>query len=107
MPCLYCLRVGEEYFYYGSTLTTMERRIIKHKKSYYENRGRKLYQKIREVGGWRFVKVEIIRTLPDDASADTLREAEQELVGGVIRNDYCLNMRNARKIKPIPVPEHI
>jgi len=76
-----------EYFYIGSTETSLERRIWRHRtKKYYAHPNRKLYKTIREAGGWAYVRWEKIM----DCEGDGFDE-EAKLVNDNLNNPLCLN----------------
>ena len=90
MAIIYRIVVNDgtnEYFYYGSTETSLERRIWRHKtKKYYECPNRRLYKKIREVGGWKMVKYETILEVEGNGF-----DKEAEYVNNNLTNPLCLN----------------
>ena len=89
MERVYKLILGE-YYYYGSTKTTLEERLRTHYSDFLRLKT-KLYNKAREVG-WDEVKIELVK------ECENARVEEDLLIGGSLEDPMCLNTRRASSL---------
>jgi hypothetical protein len=97
---VYRLHIGGKH-YTGSTMTDLRSRIQGHQSACNagEKTNRKLYQFVRDNGGWDTVRVSVLESgIPDDA---TLLQREQ---ANILLGDDCLNSYNPVLQPPTPTP---
>ena len=87
---IYKLISIDEYFYIGSTITTLNSRFSKHK-SDAKNVRSKVYTYYNKIG-WNNVKIELIEEIRID-NRNNLLLKESEYINKFIKNDKCLNTR--------------
>lgn len=87
---IYRLSVGDSY-YYGSTVTSLDRRLYNHKKMMERRPNLKLYVKVQEVG-WDGVTIELVENYPCESYTELI---QRETTYINLEDPLCLNMRLA------------
>lgn len=87
---IYRLVVGDSY-YYGSTITSLDRRLYNHKQMIIRRPNLRLYVKIQEVG-WDNVSIELVENYPCESYKELIKK-ETTYIN--LEDPLCLNMRPA------------
>jgi hypothetical protein len=89
---IYKLKCSDGKYYYGSTISSLQRRLFDHKSCAKKNPNRKIYNHINTLG-WENVNIELIEDFPC-SSIRELHNREDYYINNVLKQDYnnCLNI---------------
>lgn len=90
---IYFLWCSDEYFYIGSTIESINRRLARHKQDSKKFPHRKVYAHINELG-WDEVRIELIEAFSCNSRKE-LHEKENEYISSLIGDERCLNEKAA------------
>lgn len=88
---LYKLVVGEDW-YVGSSIESIQNRMMNHYRQGIATPDRRLYKAVAETGGWKNVRVEILTTLSFNSKEDLWKEEDKHIR---LDDPHCLNTRRA------------
>jgi hypothetical protein len=91
---IYALWCEDEYFYIGSTIETLGRRLSRHKQDSKTFKTRRVYAHINELG-WDSVRIELLESFSCNSRKELL-EKENEYICSLINDNMCLNEKAAQ-----------